>query len=98
MTLKLREKLFPDFQLPPSGGQVEKYPGVIHTDTIIRVSWKDRIRLLLSGRCILKLRTWTEREAGECLTESVFVILPPLHHDNHTAANPIVGPMVLPKA
>lgn len=61
-------------QEPPEEGFV---PGAMSTHVTIHVSWPDRLRLLLSGRCEIVSYMKTDTLVNRAATRSQFAVLPP---------------------
>ena len=55
----------------PEGGDL------IHVETTISISFVDRLRILLSGRCELRSYTKTTVPVAKCETRSTFRVMPP---------------------
>lgn len=49
----------------------------VHTDIIVGLDWRDRLRVLVSGRIGVTNVTDTSGRPGEMLTRSAFGVLPP---------------------
>ncbi len=78
---KLRCKLFP----PQHCGLPEAPP--THKDVLVcrvtsELSWRDRLRVLATGRIRVESRTVTENLIGRHITRSVFSALPPKWWDS----------------
>jgi hypothetical protein len=52
-------------------------PGCLSTLTVMRIGWLDRIRLLISGTCELRLDTRTNVIVDRAESRSQFSVLPP---------------------
>lgn len=65
------EPLFDWRQNVPEGGDL------ITNDTTVTLSWDDRLRVLLSGRCALTVWTKTEHVVGKTESRSQFCVMPP---------------------
>lgn len=52
-------------------------PGTLNTETIIHVSFLDRLRLLVSGKCAIDCYTRTNVTVGRAESRSKFAVLPP---------------------
>ena len=52
-------------------------PGVLSTRTVVHVDWRDRLRLLLSGKCEVATYTRTNVAVARGETRSLFSVLPP---------------------
>lgn len=81
----LRERIA-NALFPPShidAPEIANQHDVIHTHTEARLSWDDRLRILISGRCRVTTKTATEHQIGNHATAGHFVVLPPLFLDAH---------------
>lgn len=74
-------KFYPDpeltnwrFQEPPEDGFID---GTMCSEVHVRVSWADRLRLLLTGHVALKVYTKTDVEVRRVKSRSQFAVLPP---------------------
>lgn len=72
---KIGHKLFPQkyVDLPKAPAT---WPDVLHSDTTIVIDWKDRIRILLTGRAVLRSKTITQNIIGDHIQGSEFSVLP----------------------
>ena len=70
---RLRWKLFPRASRPEVAGDARTY---ITTDVRVDVDWFDRLRLLVSGRILVQLRTYTDVEVKQAQSVSVFSVEP----------------------
>lgn len=61
-------------QEPPEDGFV---PGAFSTHIHVRVSWLDRLRLLITGHCEVVCYTKTDVLVNQAKTRSTFAVLPP---------------------
>ena len=52
-------------------------PGALVTETEIILDWKDRLRVLVSGRCSLHVSTRTDVPITRSESRSLFSVLPP---------------------
>ncbi len=57
--------------------EAEKLLGWIATDVCIHLSFWDRVRLLMSGKALVRVRTRTDAEVKEAISGSSFEVLPP---------------------
>jgi hypothetical protein len=72
--------LFPNHAYEWSDKRMEffgEHPWVIHTDTYIYLDWKDRLRILVSGRMLLRASSRTSLNPGQAQTISRAIVLPP---------------------
>ncbi len=68
---RFEESVFDWRQDVPDGGDL------IHVETTISISFVDRMRILISGRCELRSYTKTVVPIGKCETRSEFRVMPP---------------------
>jgi hypothetical protein len=69
-----RDWWFPKGPTPVIEGETRTF---ISTTVLITISWRDRLRILVSGRAALALRTYTEVEVTAPTTKATFVVRPP---------------------
>lgn len=74
-TPRWRDRFFPQRRAPIPAAR----PGVfwLRTDVRSRLSWQDRLRLLISGECIVRIFTETDTQVETAQSESSFSVLPP---------------------
>lgn len=70
---RLLRRLFPAAALP----MLEDEPGSVTTETSACLDWRDRLRVLVSGRVHLSTRAYTELPAGRVLRTHVAFHVPP---------------------
>jgi hypothetical protein len=51
--------------------------GALVTDTFAHLDWKDRLRLLVSGRLMVHVRTQTDVMVRKSMSQSAVRVLPP---------------------
>jgi hypothetical protein len=52
-------------------------PGVLTTRTVVHIDWRDRLRILVSGRCEVTTYTRTDVGVDRVEARSQFSVLPP---------------------
>ncbi len=57
--------------------EAEKLSGWVATDIRVHVSFWDRIRLLVSGKAMVRVRTATDAHVDHAISASTFEIVPP---------------------
>lgn len=67
---RLRWKLFPS-KLCPLPDADPRYEDVLVVTTMVRLSWPDRLRVLVTGWMLVETRTVTEHRVGGNVTGSV---------------------------
>lgn len=67
---RLRFKLFPSLPCPLPEAPAY-YEGVLEIRTIAVLDWKDRLRVLLTGKLMVETRTVTEHTSGGVISSSV---------------------------
>lgn len=72
---KIGNKLFPSVYVESPELLIQK--DVVHCTTVIKFSFIDRIRILVSGEVNVVSKTATENEVGNCKTNSGVFISPP---------------------
>lgn len=73
---RLRLKLFPP-NYPDCPRAPENYKDVLHQNSVVELSFLDRIRILISGRIAIKSQTVTENLIGKCTGKVTVFVLPP---------------------
>ena len=73
---RLRWRLFPG-GIPELPEAPAAYRDVLHCDTECYFGWRDRLRILVSGRVMVMTRTVTENMIGGCVTASIANVLAP---------------------
>jgi hypothetical protein len=48
----------------------------LRTETIVRLCWLDRLRVLLSGWCVLKVQSITDVQVMKSQAQATFAVLP----------------------
>ena len=67
-----RYRLFPQCAFPP-------FPSegfVLRTETIVRLDWKDRLRILLTGWAVVKVQSITDVQVRKSMATAAFAVLP----------------------
>lgn len=67
-----RYRLFPQQPFPP-------FPSegfVLRTETVVRLDWKDRLRILLTGWAVVKVQSTTDVEVKTSASTATFAVLP----------------------
>jgi hypothetical protein len=57
--------------------EAEKLPGWIATDIRVHISFMDRLRLLVSGKAMVRVRTATDAPVKTAISASTFEVVPP---------------------
>lgn len=65
-------RLFPQQPFP----RFPDYGFTLRTENIVRLDWKDRLRILLSGWCVVKVQIITDVQVRKAASESTFAVLP----------------------
>lgn len=52
-------------------------PGALTTHVEVRLGWLDRFRILISGRCTVRVKTITSIDDSKAESFSTFSVLPP---------------------
>lgn len=80
-SLLTRKRKFTDRFFPAQYCELPEAPATFKdclcVDTIVVVDWTDRLRLLVSGRLMVKHKVICENEVGSNVVASVFYVLPP---------------------
>lgn len=81
---RLEYWLFPagHCELPPAPTDSKD---VIVSKVEFDLDWKDRVRLLASGRVSVEVRVVTENVVGRCFTHAVLYALPPERFDSNAS-------------
>lgn len=74
---RLIRKLFPVQYLMPLDEPPPDMMGETQTFFVMFVDWRDRLRLLVSGRIWVEVRSATERDPGQVTSRSVFYVMAP---------------------
>jgi hypothetical protein len=62
---------------PELPAEAENMPGWCATDIRVRISVADRIRLLISGKAMVRVRTATDVRFDHAISASTFEVVPP---------------------
>lgn len=76
---KLTRWLFPRTYLDPPPEAPGFMPGYLSVHTFISLDWKDRLRILCSGKAELRAQTQTDVVVNHAKTISAINVLPPWH-------------------
>lgn len=64
-------------RVPEETEEMEKLPGWMMSNVHIRPTFGDRLRFLICGSALVRLKTHTEHEPGHALSASSFELKPP---------------------
>lgn len=70
---RIRARLFPRAPRPRLENDPRTY---LTTDVRVHVDWPDRLRLLVSGRCLVQVTTYTDVLVNDADSVSVFSVEP----------------------
>lgn len=74
---RLLRRLFPAEHLHPTDPLPEWSVGEMFTETIIKLCWRDRLRVLISGKACVQTRTLSSVDPGCVESRGLFYVLPP---------------------
>ena len=72
---RLLWRLFPGANFPSDEQDTRTF---LRTTVRVQLGWRDRLRLLVSPRCCVKVTTYTDVEVTVAQSLSVFYVEPPL--------------------
>lgn len=72
--------LFPQQYLQPAPDEDGWAPGEITTDTVITLSLGDRLRVLVTGKAVVRMRQQADVDVKRVRTRSAFSVLHPWSH------------------
>ena len=67
-------KFFPESPFP----ELKDDDSALSTEVVCHLSFADRIRILISGKCSIKTRTYTDVKVDKAFSESTFSVISPL--------------------
>ena len=68
---RLLRRLFPEQPFPP----MPESEFILRTETVVRVGWVDRLRVLVGGWIVVKEQTITDVEVGVGRTSATFSVV-----------------------
>jgi hypothetical protein len=74
---RLLRRLFPSQHLPPIDPIPEWARGESLTQVRVRVDWRDRLRLLVSGRACIDVRLMSSADHRRAESRAAFYVAPP---------------------
>lgn len=74
---KLLRRLFPRATLPFLDTTPDFAPRYMSVYVVSVLGWLDRLRLLVSGRCEIQVRVFTDVDVGAAHSEACFSVMPP---------------------
>lgn len=70
-------------RVPETTEAMENLPGWMVTNVVIRPRFSDRLRFLICGSALVRIKTHTEHAPGHALSASSFELKPPFYGDRH---------------